>query len=308
MLRRMNIRQLQAFRAVIELGSVTRAADQLSISQPAVSKLIAGLARDCGFDLFIRSGNRLVPTAEALSIFREVERMFVSVEDIKRHAVAIRDLRSGQMALAAFPAIATRPLPKIITRFLRDHPDTRVSLVARSGRLLLELVAADRVDLAIGLMLPEHPGVHAISAGSVEAVCVMAPNHRLAHRKVVRAVDLDGEPFISLGTEDQSRYRIDQAFEGSGVQRRIAIEAQQSEAACMFAAEGAGVAIVEPFSAAEFSPRQLAIRPFRPRVQFDLWLMTPIYRQRSRIVDAFIEQFRRSISTAARRPRAASDR
>ena len=157
---------------------------------------------------------------------------------------------------------------------------------------------------SVGLMLPEHPGVHAISAGSVEAVCVMAASHRLARRKLIRAVDLDGEPFISLGTEDQSRYRIDQAFEGSGIQRRITIEAQQSEAACMFAAEGAGVAIVEPFSAAEFSPQQLAIRPFRPRVRFDLWLMCPVYRQRSRIVDAFIEVFRRSIAGAARRHRA----
>jgi DNA-binding transcriptional LysR family regulator len=301
MVKQMNVRQLQAFRAVIELGSVTRAAELLSVSQPAVSKLIANLSRDCGFELFIRSGNRLVPTAEALSLSREVERMFVSVEDLRRHAAAIRDLRSGEISLAAFPAIATRPLPRIITRFLRDHPETRFSLVARSGRLLVELVAADRVDLGIGLMLPENPGVHAVSAGSVEAVCVLAPTHRLARRKLIRAADLHGEPFISLGTEDQSRFRIDQAFEGSGIQRRIAVEAQQSEAACTFASEGAGISIVDPFSASEFSPAQLAIRPFRPRVSFDLWLMTPVYRQRSRIVDAFAELFRRSIPSIVRR-------
>ncbi|MEZ5819121.1 MAG: LysR substrate-binding domain-containing protein [Hyphomicrobiaceae bacterium] len=297
----MNVRQLQALRAVIDLGSVTRAAENLAISQPAVSKLIKGLSRSCGFELFVRSGNRLVPTAEAISLFREVERMFVSVEDLKRHAEAIRDLRSGRMALAAFPALATRPLPKIITRFLRDHPDTRVSLIARSGRLLVELVAADRVDVAIGLMLPDHPAVRAVSIGSVEAVCVMAPTHHLARRKLIRATDLDGEAFISLGTEDQSRYRIDQAFEGTGVQRRITIEAQQSEAACSFASAGIGVAIVEPFSASEFSPDQLAIRPFRPRVRFDLSLLSPVYRQHSRIVESFVEVFRRSIPAATRR-------
>lgn len=299
----MNVRQLQAFRSVMDLGSVTRAAEALRISQPAVSKLIANLGRDCGFELFQRSGNRLIPTAEALSLYREVERIFMGVEHIERHAEAIRDLRSGQIAIAAFPAIATRPLPRLITKFLHTHPDTRFSLVARSGRLLVELVAADRVDLGIGLMLPEHPGVEAHNAGSFEAVCVMSRGHRLAQRKFIRAADLDNEPFISLGSEDQSRFRIDKAFEGSGIRRRITIEAQQSEAACMFASEGAGIAIVDPFSAAEFSSDQLVVKPFRPQVHFDLWLMSPVYRRRSLIVDAFVDLFRRSASHAAKRHR-----
>ena len=302
----MNVRQLQAFRSVIDLGSVTRAAEALRISQPAVSKLIGILARDCGFELFLRSGNRLMPTAEALSLYREVERIFMGVEHIERHAEAIRDLRSGQIAIAAFPAIATRPLPRLITKFLDAHPDTRFSLVARSGRLLVELVAADRVDLGIGLMLPEHPGIEAHNAGSFEAVCVMSRSHRLAQRKFIRASDLNDEPFISLGSEDQSRFRIDKAFEGSGIRRRITIEAQQSEAACMFASEGAGIAIVDPFSAAEFSSQQLVVKPFRPQIRFDLWLMSPVYRQRSLIVDAFIDLFRRSVSQAARRHRTLS--
>ena len=301
MLYRMNVRQLQAFRSVIELGSITRTSEVLRISQPAVSKLIANLTRDCGFELFQRSGNRLIPTAEALSLYREVERIFVGVDHIERHAEAIRDLRSGQIAIAAFPAIASRPLPRLITKFLHTHPETRFSLVARSGRLLVEHVAADRVDLGIGLMPPEHPGIRAHNARSFEAVCVMNRGHRLAKRKLIRASDLDDEPFISLGSEDQSRFRIDKAFEGSGIRRRITIEAQQSEAACMFASEGAGIAIVDPFSAAEFSAEQLVMKPFRPRVHFDLWLMSPIYRQRSVIVDAFVDLFRRSVTLATKR-------
>ena len=296
----MNVRQMQAFRAVIELGSVTRAAEVLRISQPAVSKLIGNFGRDCGFALFIRNGNRLTPTAEALTLFREIERIFISVDHIARQVDAIRDLRLGQISIAAFPSIATRPLPKIITRFLRDHPDTRFSLVARSGRFLVELVAADRVDLGVGLMLPEHAGIDYQSAGSVEAVCVVSPKHPLARKKVIRASDLHDEPFISLGTEDQSRFRIDKAFEGSGIRRRIIIEAQQSEAACMFASEGVGIAIVDPFSASEFSPEQLAIRPFRPQILFDLWLMTPVHRQRSLMVDSFIDLLRLSVERLAK--------
>ena len=293
----MNLRQLEAFRAVIDSGTVTRGAEAMHISQPAVSKLLGLLARDCGFALFRRHGNRLIPTAEALTLYREVERMFVSVEAISSLATSIRELRVGQLSIAAFPALATRPLPRIITRFLRSHPGTRVSVVARSGRQLVDWVAANQVDLGIGLLLPDHPGIDFQSAGSVDGVCVLHPRHPLARKKVIHANDLDGLPFISLGTEDRSRYRIDQAFEGLKVKRRTAIEAQQSEAACTFASEGAGIAIVEPFSASEFMPNQLAVRAFRPRVRFDLWLMTPTQRPRSLIVEAFIELFGHSISS-----------
>src|SRR5258708_6115790 len=120
----MNLRQLEAFRTVIESGTVTRAPETLRISQPAVSKLIGHLAR-------------------------------------------------------------------IITRFLGDHGDTRITIASRSGRMLVEWVAANQVDLGIGLLMLEHPGIAYQSAGSVDAVCVLDPKHPLARRKVIRARDLD---------------------------------------------------------------------------------------------------------------------
>jgi DNA-binding transcriptional LysR family regulator len=293
----MNLRQLEAFRAVIETGTVTRAGDALGVSQPAISKLIGLLARECGFELFRRHGNRLTPTAEAITLYAEVERMFVSVQHIARHAAGIRELRSGLLSIAAFPALATRPLPRIVTRFLAEHPDTHVSISSRSGRMLVEWVAANQVDLGIGLLMIEHPAIDYQSAGVMDGVCVMHPRHPLAHRKVIRATDLDGQSFISLGAEDRSRFRVDQAFEGHGVRRRIAIEAQQSEAACTFASEGVGVAIVEPFSASEFSPEKLTVRPFQPRIPFDLWLMTPSHRPRSLLLEAFIKTFEQAVRT-----------
>jgi DNA-binding transcriptional LysR family regulator len=295
----MNLRQLEALRAVIDCGGVTRAAETLRVSQPAVSKLISLLARDCGFELFRRNGNRLIPTPEALTLYREVERMFVSVEHISRLAAGIREQRSGHLSIAAFPALATRPLPRFITRFLRNRGEVQITISARSGRTLAEWVAANQVDLGIGLLLLEHPGIKYLSAGSVEGVCVLPPRHPLARRKVIHAGDLADLPFISLGSEDRSRFRVDQAFEAARVRRRIAIEAQQSEAACTFASEGAGIAIVEPFSASEFERERLAVRAFRPRILFDLWLMTPAQRPRSLLVEEFIAVFRRSVGSLA---------
>lgn len=297
----MNLRQLEAFQAVIDSGTVTGAAAILNVSQPAVSKLIALLARDCGFDLFHRRGNRLVPTAEAMTLYSEVDRMFVSVDHIARHAGRIRDMRSGQLSIAAFPAIATRVLPRIITRFLAAHPDVHVSLSSRSGRLLVDWVAAQQVDLGVGLMSVDHPAVEYVPVGEFDGVCVIHPGHRLAAKQALRARDLEGERFISLGAEDRSRYLVDEIFERERVGRIVVAQAHQSEAACAFAAAGAGVTIVEPFSAAGFSESEIAVRPFRPRVRFKMWLLFPRHRPRSRLTEAFVTAFTRAAGSFARR-------
>ena len=291
----MNWRQLEAFRAVMEAGSVTRAAIALHISQPAVSKLLASLARDCGFALFERSGNRLIPTAEAMLLSAEVERAFVGTEQIARHVANIRDLRSGRLSIVAFPALATRALPHFITSFLADHPETSVSLLARSSQPLVDWVAAQQADIGIGLMASDRAGVVFESIGGFDGVCILPLGHRLARKRIVHASDLADETFISLGMEDRSRFRVDQAFERIAIRRRLTIEAHQSEAACAFTAAGAGVSVVDPFSVYSFDRTQLVVKPFRPVVKFDMWLVFPDHRPRSKITDAFATSFHKWI-------------
>lgn len=284
----MNYRQLEAFRAVMETGSVTRAADHLYVSQPAISKMLALLERSCGFELFERLGNRLVPTIEAKVLIGEVDRLFVGMEQVERRAQDIRDLRSGHLAIAAFPAIGTRYLPKIIARFHEMQPDVRTTLVTKSGRTLLELVGSNQVDLGVGLLSAHHAGVELMPAGGYPGVCVMHPQHPLARKSRISAADLDDVPFISLGSEDRSRHLVDHAFEQYPIRRNIVAEAYQAEAACALAAAGLGVAIVEPFSASGFSAKELAVRPFKPTVMFTMWFMVPSARPRSRLLEAFM--------------------
>lgn len=288
----MNPRQLEAFRAVMETGSVTRAAASLRISQPGVSKLLAQLARHCGFPLFRREGNRLIPTAEAMFLSAEVERAFIGTEQIARHVANIRELRSGRLSIVAFPALATRALPRFLTAFLADHPEVHFSLLARSSLPLIDRVAAQQADIGIGLMASDRPDVTCEFIGGFDGVCVLPPGHRLARKRVINAADLAGENFISLGMEDRSRFRVEQAFERLAARPRLGIEAHQSEAACAFVAAGAGVSIVEPFSASGFGHQDLVVKPFRPKVTFDVWLIFPAHRPRSQMCDAFAAAFR----------------
>ena len=88
----MKSRQLEAFRAVILRHSITRAAEMLHITQPAVTRLILDLETEIGFSLFTREKGRLFPTSDALLLYQEVERSFVGVERIAHAAQQIRSL------------------------------------------------------------------------------------------------------------------------------------------------------------------------------------------------------------------------
>src|SRR3990172_1018400 len=103
----MNLRQIEAFKAVMENGTVVRAAEVMRISQPAVTKLIQAFERAAGFRVFDRVRGRLLPTAEGLSLYREVERVFVAANEISNAAEEIRTLRLTNLSVGAMPALST---------------------------------------------------------------------------------------------------------------------------------------------------------------------------------------------------------
>ena len=125
----MNLRHLEAFRAVMLSGSVTQAAQSLNLSQPAVSKMLAELEHQLGFQLFLRSrGSALTVTPEADAFFYEVERSFSGIAALKRVAEDIRNMATGTLRIAALPALAVSFLPRVIAAFRETHPGVTVQL------------------------------------------------------------------------------------------------------------------------------------------------------------------------------------
>jgi DNA-binding transcriptional LysR family regulator len=300
----MNARQLEAFRAVIEDGTVSGAARRLRISQPAVSKLVAALERGTGLLLFRRERQRLAPTAEASLLYEQTERLFLGIERIGLAADEIRSLKAGKLTIVALPALGLRLLPRLVARFIADKPDANVTLHVQTSPRVIDWVTAQQIDLGLSILPVDHPAVRVERLIRVDAVCLLPAGHRLARKKQIKPADLRGEMFISLGSEDRARHMIDRAFDEAGVARQLRLETHISEVACRLVQSGAGVSIVDPFTALDYAGKGLLMRPFRPRIAFEIHLLFPAFRPRSLLLESFVEALRAEVEKlAARWPR-----
>lgn len=291
----MNVRQLEAFKTIMELGSFTRAAQKLNLTQPAVSKLIILLEHKCGFQLFHRQKNGVVPTAEGDMLYAEVERVFLGLESVSARARAIREFDYGEIDVVTFPSLGTRVLPPILASFLEKRR-IKVNLASRNSWLLVDRMATQGVDVGFGMAKMDRPGVQFSLLCSMQGVCILPPGHSLAGKDVVSVPDLDGERFISLAEEDGVQVDIDRTFAEHGVTRNVVLKSQLSESICSFVSAGLGVAIVDPLSTVGFHRDELVVKPFRPSIRQDIWVITPSFREISLGAQALIQHVRDALS------------
>jgi DNA-binding transcriptional LysR family regulator len=223
----MNLRQLEAFRAVMMAGSVTNAAELLHLSQPAVSRLIADLERSVGFKLFERvKGTTPVATPEGAALFQEVERSFAGLQIVRQAALDIRHFRTGNLRIVCLPALANSFIPAVLKTFRQINPAVKIQLQTRSSSTVRLWVAAQQFDLGLATPGSDVHGVTAELFMKSRGVCVMPEKHPLTAKDKIVPADLRDEPFISLSLEDPAREKVDRTFTDAGVTRNIVVETQ----------------------------------------------------------------------------------
>lgn len=135
--------------AVAERGSFSAAAEELVLTQPAVSRQIAGLERRLGLPLFHRVARGVTPTTAGQTAVELARRVLQRLDAMEATMRALTDVDGGQLRLAGFPSVNTRFLPEAIRRFGEEHPAVEVTLLHVPPLEVLEAVVAGRVDLAL---------------------------------------------------------------------------------------------------------------------------------------------------------------
>jgi DNA-binding transcriptional LysR family regulator len=285
----LNHRQIEIFAAVMKSGTVSRAAELLGVTQPAVSRAIAELERDVGFLLFDRVRSRIVPRPEARLFYRDVESSFRGMDTLRASAARIRDRGSGELRVASLSALGSSLVPKAVRLFLERHPDTRITLQVLPSRDVRDGVASGQFDLGLAADEIDTAGVIHQPFLVQRALCAIPPGHRLAAKKVIQPTDLADTPFIAYVPEDRSRQRLDAILIKAGVTPRIVMETLYAVTLCALVAEGIGIGLVSPHSVGSTDPKRIVLRPFEPAVMGRSLLILPLDRPKSRHVRDFID-------------------
>jgi DNA-binding transcriptional LysR family regulator len=289
----MRIRQLECFRTLMIHGTMTRAAELLSISQPAISSTIANLEHETGLKLFVRKGGRLQPTPEARLFFVEAERTLEAVEKTNRVAKEIRTGKRGHLAIAAYASISINLLPRLMAEFAKERPGLELKIITRNSQSVRELMTTQQFDLAIAELPLDYPTSN-MEVISYECQCMVPISHPLADRDVITPADLDGVPFVSLFKGDPIYQQLAMAFSAYGSSWNVVAETEFFSTACELVCSGMGVGIVDPVVSRPFTGN-LVLKPFSPAIKYEIALLLPTQEEPSQLTREFAHYLRQHL-------------
>src|SRR5450830_543965 len=280
----MDLNQLEAFSAVMTIGSVTAAGRSLGRSQPAVSKAIQDLESELGYALFDRNGPRVTPTDKAFLLYEEVERSLVGLRTIRARAEEIGRGEQQALHLVATPALASTIMPVAMKLVQQDGLPEQV----------VHAVLHRTVSLGLTSLPVAHRGVELHWIGQAPCVAVLRADHPLAAADKLHIDTLRAQPLITLSNRYRLRQRIDMALE-QDKPLAVAIETNTSLNAIMAAHAGLGVALVEPITALGMPIEGLVVRPLAVNIPFYFGVVTPYGKP----VDPLAQALIGAIETAA---------
>lgn len=267
-------RMIEAFKTVVQSGSVTRAAGVMNISQPSVSRLLSDLEARLGLRLFERRGTRLTVTAAALELLEEVERSFIGLERVRHAAAQIRTRQSGGLTVAAISALGYSLLPSVLRAF-REAGAPPLKLHIVPSQAALTMLALRQCDLAFATIPPSAEIGRRIAEFALRARVILPAHHRLAGESgPLGPEDLAREPMVALVAHSLPRVDIDRAFAGQGVRPPVVVETMQAYSAAQMVREGLGFALVDPMTAAVHVAAGGWSRPFLPAVDLSFGAYT----------------------------------
>lgn len=286
-------RHLECFLTLMRHGTMTRAAELLGISQPAVSHTIAGLEELVGFSLFVRRAGRLQPTPEARQFFSHANRAIGAMERASEAAGEIRDGKRGHLSIAAYASISISLLPRLISVFTADRPNVRVKVISRPSETVRELISTEQFDLAIAELPLDYPASR-MEVFAYECECMLPPDHHLIGKDIITPADLDGEPFVSLFRGDPIHQQLAAAFSQYGARWNVVAETEFFSTACELVSAGCGVGIIDPVVSTPFTAGVVK-KPFRPVINYGVGILYPPFEDLSDIGQEFVAMLRQHL-------------
>jgi DNA-binding transcriptional LysR family regulator len=294
------LRQLRAFRAVYQLRKLSAAAEQLSVTQSAVSVLIRQLEQGLGARLFDRTTRSLQPTRAADEALVVVERILRDADSLGSGVRDLSGLRRGRVCVAVTPTLAGILLPSVVRRFAVLHPEIRVVIDDCAPDQFVSRVRGEHVDFGIGTPERAAADVDTQMLMRDQLALVCQPGHPLAKARTLRWKDLGGHPVITVRPGYGIRPLIDGTAAAAGVQLDVVNEVSFLSTALWMTASGLGASIMPSAFARDAGPRELLVRKLTaPVVSRDIAIVTRRGRSLTPACERFIEVMRAELAKKA---------
>ena len=261
----MDERRLRYFLAIVDAGTVTRAAARLRVAQPSLSQTLRSLEGELGAELFERVGRSMRLSAVGRQLIGPARDALRAMDEVRAAVSGVTELRTGTLELAALATLAVAPMAPLIGEFRERHPGVEVRVhepesaggvtaMVREG--VCELGATDLPVTAGGLVA--HP------LGEQELLFVLPPGS--AEGRPLRARELAETPLVVSPPGTSTRTLLEQALAAVGVTPRIAVETAAREAIVPLVLAGAGAALLPAPLASEAARRGAVMRSARPTI------------------------------------------
>ncbi|WP_437881524.1 LysR family transcriptional regulator [Pseudomonas sp. LRF_L74] len=261
------LRHMETFRAVMLTGSVSAAAKMLYVSQPAVSKLLQYIESRLGYRLFERINNRLVPTTEAQTLYREVERVYQAAQAVNECALALAAQPGKQLRVCCSASLSTVLMPFALAALKRDMPGLNIQWQASLISDMPMQLLCRQVDLAVAALPVPHEHLNSLPFMRGRMVAVLPPGHPLATGEALSLADLSGQPLVLFRPDMIFGQLLAGHFQRHGLAYESQLDFTNAVEGVALVKQGMGLSIIDEFVAEESG---LCVVPLADDITFDI--------------------------------------
>ena len=248
----MNTSKYNVFLEVVDRGNLTRAAEKLSYSQPAISHIIRTMEDEYGFPLLLRTPSKVIPTREAMRIIPWMREIVHYENSITEEVNMIKGIETGKINLGTYNSAMMSFLPGLIQLFTEAHPNIEVTLVEGNRAELDNYLKTRTADFAVVSQF-DYPEYEFIPIIEDELMVVLPVGHPLAEKEKIRPEELFEYPV--LATEESSDQDIVEISRIHGVEPKIRMRAKQETSLLRLVACNMGISIIPSLYLANLDPR-----------------------------------------------------
>jgi len=239
----LTLQQLKLFEAVARLGSYTRAAEELCLSQPAVSIQVKRLEEQAGLPLLEKIGKKILPTAAGKAVYSASLDILKRVDDLKNSIEELEGTVKGTLQLSVV-STAKYFLPNLLGVFLQKYPDVTPKLKFTNRARVMERLMNNEDDFVIMGQTPEDENLEAHPFLNNILGIIAPPDHPLANKKDIAVEELVHHRFLNREIGSGTRYVFDKLLERRGVQIEPYMELGSSEALKQAVMAGLGITVL----------------------------------------------------------------